>query len=158
MAGALALTQLTFKVSLRPAKEAMTPPSNARPLALPKAVFLRADGVWEKRTAAYELAEVRQVVSRLGASVFGVQAIRGVALMQLKQSQAVAAILALRPEHFYKSMTSEHDPTHTLWQDVYHGPTDNGLAYIKFMIWYPPAHFSKAATPNPKLVVSFKKL
>lgn len=32
--------------------------------------------------------------------------------------------------HLYKSMTSF--PDHRLWQDVYHVPSDAGLAYVKF--------------------------
>lgn len=93
-----------------------------------------------------------------GAGVFGFKAVAGVAAMQLNMHQAVNTILRLRTDHFFKSMTAAADTTHTLWQDVYHGPTENGLAYIKFMLWFPPAASSTAAPPAPKLVISFKRL
>lgn len=125
---------------------------------VPPGVVVRADGVWERQSAHYPLAEVRKVIATFGTGVFGVQAIQGFTLMQLRPQQAVAALLALKPSHFFKSMTSERDPTHTLWQDVYHGPTDSGLAYIKFMLWYPAARSSNAPAPAPKLVISFKRL
>ncbi|WP_313340925.1 type II toxin-antitoxin system MqsR family toxin [Stenotrophomonas sp.] len=124
----------------------------------PLGVAVRPDGVWEKRTPCYPLAQVKQVVRQFGTGVFGFKAIAGMTAMQLNPHQAVAAILRLMPEHFFKSMTAEADVSHTLWQDVYHAPTENGLAYIKFMLWFPAATSSAAVTPSPKLVISFKKL
>jgi motility quorum-sensing regulator/GCU-specific mRNA interferase toxin len=41
-------------------------------------------------------------------------------------------VLALEPKHFYKSMTAIHD--NTLWQDVYHQPVGEMLAYVKVQI------------------------
>jgi len=39
-------------------------------------------------------------------------------------------VLALSPSNFYKSMTTVND--NTIWQDVYHGMTEEGDAvYIK---------------------------
>lgn len=136
----------------------MTPPP-ASPS--PPGVTIRHVGkvqVWEKQTPHYPLPQVKAVVGQFGASVFGAKAVQGLTAMGLQPQQAVAAILMLKPTHFLKSMTSEEDPTHTLWQDVYHGPTPNGTAYIKFMIFYPPARSSTALQPPPKLVISFKRL
>ncbi|WP_419403073.1 type II toxin-antitoxin system MqsR family toxin [Stenotrophomonas rhizophila] len=126
--------------------------------ATPCGVTLRSDGVWEKQAPEYPLIQVKQVVRRLGTQVFGFKAVAGMAAMQLAPQQAIKAILGLAPDHFFKSMTAENDAAHTLWQDVYHGPTENGLAYIKFMLWFPPAASSNAIARTPKLVVSFKKL
>ncbi|WNH47212.1 MULTISPECIES: type II toxin-antitoxin system MqsR family toxin [Stenotrophomonas] len=134
------------------------PPSHPPLYGAPTGSFVRSDGVFEKRTPDYPLAHVQQLVRKHGTGVFGFNAMAGVAAMQLQPHQAIAAILALRPVHFFKSMTAENDATHTLWQDVYHGPTDNGLAYIKFMLWVPPAASKSAVPPSPKLVISFKKL
>lgn len=137
----------------------MTPsPSSPPPTSLPPGAIARADGVWEMRAPHYPLAQIQQVVKHSGTRVFGFKAVAGMTAMQLQPRQAVAAILALKPEHFFKSMTAENDTTHSLWQDVYHGPTENGLAYIKFMLWFPPSPSSGAAPPAPKLVISFKRL
>ncbi|HEL2980260.1 TPA: type II toxin-antitoxin system MqsR family toxin [Stenotrophomonas maltophilia] len=136
----------------------MTPPP-AKPL--PPGVTVRKVGsidVWEKQTPHYSLSQVKTVVGQYGASVFGAKAIQGFTAMGLQTQHAVAAILQLEPRHFFKSMTEENDPNHNTWQDVYHGPTPNGLAYIKFMIFYPPAKSSTALAPPPKLVISFKRL
>jgi len=39
-------------------------------------------------------------------------------------------VLALSPRDFYKAMTTHAD--HRIWQDVYHGVTDDGVpVYIK---------------------------
>ncbi|WP_421567297.1 type II toxin-antitoxin system MqsR family toxin [Stenotrophomonas sp. PD6] len=136
----------------------LTSPPHARTGASPGGTTRRPDGVWEKQTPEYPLSQVKQVVRQLGARVFGFKAVAGMAAMELAPHQAVKAILALQPDQFFKSMTAKNDPTHTLWQDVYHGPTENGLAYIKFMLWFPPAASSTAISPSPKLVISFKKL
>ena len=42
----------------------------------------------------------------------------------------VKIINTMVPTHFYKSMTSIAD--HTVWQDVYHVPSSEGLLYVKF--------------------------
>ncbi|RRU06571.1 type II toxin-antitoxin system MqsR family toxin [Stenotrophomonas sp. 278] len=129
--------------------------------ALTSSVSVRLVGsveVWEKRIPHYVLAQVQAVVSRYGAKVFGTKVIEGAALMGLQPQQAVAAILALRSSDLFKSMTSERDPSHTLWQDVYHAQTATGMAYIKFMLFHPPAQRGPSDQALPKLVISFKRL
>lgn len=74
---------------------------------VPPGVIVCADGVGERQSAGYPLAEVKKVIATFGTGVFGVQAIQGVTLMQLPPQQAVATLLALKPSHFFKSMTSE---------------------------------------------------
>ena len=39
-------------------------------------------------------------------------------------------VSTMKPEHFYKSMTSYFD--NKTWQDVYHVPYDDMIIYIKF--------------------------
>ena len=39
-------------------------------------------------------------------------------------------ISTMKPEHFYKSMTSYQN--HKVWQDVYHVPYGDMILYIKF--------------------------
>jgi hypothetical protein len=136
----------------------MAPPP-AKPV--PAGVTVRHVGgsnVWEKRSAHYPLVQVQAVIKRYGVSVFGTKATQGVAAMGLRPEQAVASILALKSKHFFKSMTSQDDPTQTLWQDVYHGPTPAGTAYINFMIFYPHARNTSSLPIAPKLVISFKSL
>ena len=128
------------------------------PQQAPIGVSVRADGVWEKQTPAYPLAQVQQIVALHGIAVFGVSAIQGVVAMGLSGAQAMAAIAALDTGCFYKSMTAENDTSKTLWQDVYRAVTPVGAAYVKFMVWQPPARDSRTARPPPKLVISFKRL
>lgn len=42
----------------------------------------------------------------------------------------VDAIVSMRREHFFKSMTSYAD--HRIWQDVYHVPSSASVLYVKF--------------------------
>lgn len=65
--------------------------------------------------------------------------------MGLSMAEALAAVYALERHHFYKSMTSYSD--HRLWQDVYHAPTQAGLAYVKFTL-----------RTDGSVVISFKEL
>lgn len=124
-------------------------PPGTRPAPTPLGITSRPDGVWEKQTPSYSLDQVKQVVRQFGMGVFGFKAVAGVAAMQLNMHQAVNTILRLQEDHFFKSMTAAADTTHALWQDVYHGPTENGLAYIKFMLWFPPPASSTAAPVLP---------
>jgi motility quorum-sensing regulator/GCU-specific mRNA interferase toxin len=56
-----------------------------------------------------------------------------------------AVILALTPDHFYKSMTTHADAQ--IWQDVYHAHTAQGDdVYLKLTVI------------NDVLIVSFKEL
>lgn len=128
------------------------------PLKPPAGVTVRQDGIWEKQTATYPLAQVQQIVALHGLKVFGVTAIQGVVAMGLNGAQALAAIAGLTPVQFFKSMTAENDESKTLWQDVYHAPIGQEVAYVKFMVWQLPARDSRTAPPLPKLVISFKKL
>lgn len=69
-------------------------------------------------------------ISRLGAAAFTKSAIDGGRAMGLTTSEMLQVIAALKPRHFYKSMTTHAD--HRVWQDVYHAPTSvDRVAYIK---------------------------
>lgn len=127
-------------------------------LKTPAGVTVLPDGVWEKQTATYPLAQVQQIVALHGLKVFGATAIQGVVAMGLTGTQALAAIAGLTPAQFFKSMTAENDASKTLWQDVYHASIGQEEAYVKFMVWQLPARDSRTAPPLPKLVISFKRL
>ena len=47
-----------------------------------------------------------------------------------KLNEIDEVISTMKPEHFYKSMTSYQN--HKIWQDVYHVPYENLILYIKF--------------------------
>jgi motility quorum-sensing regulator/GCU-specific mRNA interferase toxin len=84
----------------------------------------------EKRRPHYPLASVLAEVRRLGIAAFTFTAINNARLMGLDGPAAVGVVLGLRPDMFYKSMTTLHD--HRVWQDVYHAPVPGGkTAYIK---------------------------
>jgi hypothetical protein len=61
-----------------------------------------------------------------------IAALNGVSEANLGEADLVAAVLALMPEHFYKSMEAEKSPGH--WQDVYHLPYQGVVLYIKLQI------------------------
>ncbi|MDR3435676.1 type II toxin-antitoxin system MqsR family toxin [Telmatospirillum sp.] len=58
--------------------------------------------------------------------------------------EMLAAVLALTPADFYKSMTTYAD--HRVWQDVYRPSTPFGDVYLKLMI------------VDDVIIVSFKEL
>ena len=100
----------------------------------------------EKRTPHYVLVRVKEYIAMRGIEAFTLTARRNGFALGLTQAEMVAVVLALTAGDFYKSMTSYHD--HTLWQDVYHGPTPTGrTAYIKV---------SDPGTGRP--VIQFKEL
>lgn len=84
----------------------------------------------EKRTAHHKLSDIQTKVAVRGIDCFTRSALNGCAAMGLRPAQAMKAIQALTRKHFYKSMTTHAD--HTVWQDVYHCPTELGVAYVKF--------------------------
>ena len=121
----------------------------------PRGVTVRRDGVWEKKTPHYTLADVQQVVALHGAAAFGGNATIGYVDMGLNAVQAVGVIAGLKAEHFFKSMTAENDTTKTRWQDVYRAPTPMGMAYLKFFYFESRDRSGKL---TPRIVVSFKRL
>lgn len=93
-------------------------------------VTQRANGVLEKQTPHFDLALVKQLVAKHGATCFTLNALQGVQQMTLTMSEAMEAISAInQATHFYKSMSSTKFPG--LWQDVYRVPTPKGDAYVK---------------------------
>ncbi|MEO9078807.1 MAG: type II toxin-antitoxin system MqsR family toxin [Rhodanobacter sp.] len=80
----------------------------------------------EKRTPHHELHAVQAEVAIRGIDCFTRTALDGAAQMGLRPAQAMAAIQTLTKKHFYKSMTTYAD--HTVWQDVYHCPTEVCMA------------------------------
>ncbi len=71
--------------------------------------------------------------ARLGATALG-----------FELADMLAAVMALTPADFYKSMTTHAD--HTIWQDVYRPSTPAGDLYIKLTVI------------EDVLIVSFKEL
>lgn len=81
----------------------------------------------------YDLHQLQQLIgqgelsSRISAA-----AVTGATLLNLQESDIIAAILELGPGHFYKSMESEQCPG--LWQDVYHLRYRGADLYIKLQL------------------------
>ncbi len=99
----------------------------------------------EKSTAHYRLDDVRRLIdegmARATKSAF--ETAREVQIFCLDDMLKIVCKLSSRDLH--KSMTTFAD--HRVWQDVYHGQTDAGLAvYIKLTI------------ADGLLIVSFKEL
>jgi motility quorum-sensing regulator/GCU-specific mRNA interferase toxin len=97
----------------------------------------------EKRTPHCTLAVVKALIdagkvqtthsARIGANAIG-----------FDFAGMLAVVLALKPEDFYKSMTTYAD--NTIWQDVYRPKTPAGDVYLKLTVI------------DDVLIVSFKEL
>jgi len=86
--------------------------------------------VTEKRKPTYDLEAIKLAfssVQRLNATG---SAIRGAAAIGFGRAEIVATIQTISRRQFFKSMTAYAD--HTVWQDVYHVPSEQGVLYIKF--------------------------
>lgn len=99
----------------------------------------------EKRTPHHKLSDIQALVAVRGIDCFTRSALHGAIEMGLRPAQAMAAIQALTQKHFRKSMTTYAD--HTVWQDVYHCPTEVCLAYVKFTL-----------RQDGSIVISFKEM
>jgi motility quorum-sensing regulator / GCU-specific mRNA interferase toxin len=84
----------------------------------------------EKRKPHYKLSEVQSLVADPASKPFTVTALRNGLTLGLTEPEMRQLVLKLSRRDFYKAMTSHAD--HQLWQDVYHGMTEDGIAiYVK---------------------------
>ncbi len=87
----------------------------------------------EKQTAHYHLFQIQTIVQEHGLGAFTRTAVDNAMLMGLTEMQIIETVLGMNKTMFYKSMTTHAD--HTVWQDVYHVPCQNGLmAYVKLTL------------------------
>jgi hypothetical protein len=78
----------------------------------------------------YDLEQLQQLIGQGRVSSAVTEAAQqGAALLGLGEDDIVEAVLALTPDHFYKTMEAEQFPG--LWQDVYHLEFRNVWMYIK---------------------------
>ena len=82
----------------------------------------------EKKKPTYDLeAFQEQCAADLNATL---TALRDAAALGFDDQGIIEVVQTMRRIHFYKSMTSHKDAT--IWQDVYHVPSEAGLLYVKF--------------------------
>ncbi len=88
----------------------------------------------EKRKPSFDLAAFQAVCGDPLRLSITTTALQTAAELGFGRKDIAAAIRAMRPAHFRKSMTSFHD--HRRWQDVYHVPWDHSgealILYVKF--------------------------
>ena len=99
----------------------------------------------EKSTPHCDIPTVKALVKagKVKATASAFIDARGLGINDLAGMCAV--VMALRPTHFYKSMTTHAD--HRIWQDVYHAKSIAGDdVYLKLTVI------------NDVLIVSFKEL
>jgi motility quorum-sensing regulator/GCU-specific mRNA interferase toxin len=85
------------------------------------------------RTPIYDLEEVQRLVGQgVISSRITMAATLGAAELGMREADIVAAVLALTPACFYKSMEAEKETG--LWQDVYHLQREGAELYIKLQI------------------------
>ncbi|MFM8332264.1 MAG: type II toxin-antitoxin system MqsR family toxin [Candidatus Methylumidiphilus sp.] len=97
----------------------------------------------EKSTPHCKLSKVKSL-AQAGEVRATVSALAGAAALGLDFDGIVAAVMALTPADFYKSMTTHAD--HRVWQDVYRPATPAGAVYLKLTVI------------DDVLIVSFKEL
>ncbi|MGA2602306.1 MAG: type II toxin-antitoxin system MqsR family toxin [Bryobacteraceae bacterium] len=85
----------------------------------------------EKRTPHCKLAVVKTLVAA-GKVRATVSALAGGAALGFSFEEIVAAVAALAPGDFHKSMTTHAD--HRVWQDVYRPRTPAGEVYLKLTV------------------------
>ncbi len=97
----------------------------------------------EKGTAHCKLGELKALIEagRVRATF---SALSGGAALGLDFSGMIDVVMALTPQDFYKSMTTNAD--HRIWQDVYRTRTIAGAIYLKLTVI------------DDVLIVSFKEL
>ena len=83
----------------------------------------------EKRKPTYDLGSFRAWAASDAFRATGT-ALRTALALDFTSSDMVETILAMKREHFHKSVTSHDD--HRTWQDVYHVPSEAGVLYLKF--------------------------
>jgi len=97
----------------------------------------------DKWTPHTDLAVVQDMVKQ-GKRRVTLSALNGAALMGFgTPDEMYAAILALKPTDFYKSMTANQDPGY--WQEVYKPQYQGQDIYLKFTV------------KNDVVIVSFKE-
>lgn len=84
----------------------------------------------EKRKPTYDLDAIKAAFSSAQELRATGTAIKGAAALGFGRAEIVAMIQTIERRQFFKSMTAYAD--HTVWQDVYHVPSEQGVLYIKF--------------------------
>ena len=84
----------------------------------------------EKRVPTYDLQSIKKEFSTIGRLQATRAAVQGAFSLGYGREEIVATIQGMDRRHFVKSMTSFGD--HTVWQDVYHVPSEAGMLYVKF--------------------------
>jgi len=97
----------------------------------------------EKSTPNRKL-EVIKTLIKAGRVRATQSSVIGAAALGFDFAEMIAIILALKPQDFYKSMTTHAD--HRIWQDVYRPLTEAGKVYLKLTV------------VDDVLIVSFKEL
>jgi len=85
----------------------------------------------EKRTPHCALNIVKEMISQ-GKVRMTHTAWLGASQMGFSRPEMINVVMNLTTANFYKSMTTHAD--HTIWQDVYHAPTELGLVYLKLTV------------------------
>jgi len=86
----------------------------------------------EKRSPHYPLSTVKALVADASTRCITRTAFEGAAALGIDRHGIVAAVLALKPKNFYKSMTVTDDSR--TWQDVYHASHADISLYIKVQV------------------------
>lgn len=84
----------------------------------------------EKRRPSHDLVAFRARCGDARRLAITTTALRSAADLGFGRVEITAVIRAMKPTHFYKSMTSYRDSRR--WQDVYHVPWRQTVLYVKF--------------------------
>ena len=84
----------------------------------------------EKRRPHYDLGTIKATFVSVRMLRITKTATRCAEELGITLVQVVGIVQGMTREQFYKSMTSDANPT--LWQDVYHVPCNDLVLYVKF--------------------------
>ena len=84
----------------------------------------------EKRRPSFDLGAFKAVCGDPRRLATTTTALRTAAELGFGRTEITAVIRTMKPEQFYKSMTSTRDRRR--WQDVYHFPWEGMVLYVKF--------------------------
>ena len=86
----------------------------------------------EKKKSHYELRLIKRAFRSSLRLRMALAARQSVHALGMNLRDVVFLVQTLKPEHFYKSMTSYRD--HKIWQDVYHVPFKDFELYLKITV------------------------
>lgn len=86
----------------------------------------------EKRVPHYSLKLIKELIKQRKYFIRKIAIDNAICDFGINCKELLEYVLQIEENYFYKSMTSQYD--NKLWQDVYHVPIEQDIAYVKLQI------------------------